>query len=204
MEIAATPPARWPNSIRGINALPRAEKLAIYRCLLVGWLFERFSIDPQTLTQHGESVVSINCPENSRAMEMSVRHEPDAQDPVIYINMVDTFNNQLMVLLVVINDPESPRFAIDRDEYGNPTQLGTRGRNLEAEIRAMEAGAAPGQIRFGLRGSRSMVPVFEQFIRRMGHTMFLIEPLAYHNAITFERYGFSYLYGRHEMGRIHR
>ncbi len=204
MEIAPSPPEQWPGSIRGINNLARPEKHAIYRTLLVPWIFERFSIDPDTLTQAGKPVVNINCPANSRAMEMHLWHQPGAQDPTLYINMVDTFNNQLLVLLVVINDPESPRFAIDRDLEGTPTFLGTRGRNVEAEIQAMEAGLAPGQIRSGLRGSRSMVPVFEEFVQRMGHEMFLIEPLAYHNAITFEGYGFSYLYGRGEMERIHR
>ena len=38
---------------------------------------------------------------------------------------------------------------------------------------------------------------------RMGHDLFFIEPLAYHNAVVFERYGFSYLYGLAEMRHIH-
>jgi hypothetical protein len=203
MEIASHAPEVWPSSIRGINNLPLAEKHAIYRCLIAPWVLERFHIEPDTLTQHGQDVVHINAPANSRAMEMSIWHKPGALDPVMYINMVDTFNNQLMVLLVVINDPESPRFAIDQDLNGVPTHLGTRGRNIPAELAAMQAGLAPGQIRAGLRGSRKLVPVFERFIQTMGHTMFLIEPFAYHNAITFERYGFSYLYGKQEMIRIH-
>lgn len=204
MQIASSPPASWPNSIRGINGLPALQKHAIYRTLLVSWLYDRFRIDHSTLTQDGAEVVFINAPEGSRAMEMSVWHKPGAQDPVMYINMVDTFNNQLMVLLVVINDPESPRFAIDQDPYGAPTHLGVHGRNIPAEVAAMKAGLAPGQIRFGLRSSRTMVPVFEEFVSRMGHRMFLIEPLSYHNAITFEGFGFNYLHGRREMERIHR
>lgn len=36
----------------------------------------------------------------------------------------------------------------------------------------------------------------------MGHDLFLIEPLAYHNAIIFERYGFNYIRGHQEMVRI--
>jgi hypothetical protein len=193
----------WPRSVRGINNLPGPDKYAIYRTLLTDWVFRRFEIDPATLMQHGQPVVNINCPPNTRAMEMSVRHQPQAQDPAMYVNMVDTFNNQLMVLLVVISDPEAPRFSVDRDANGQPTKLGTQGRNIPAEIAAMNAGLAPGQIRHGLRAFRNGVPVFEQFVKRMGHDMFLIEPLAYHNAITFERYGFYYLYGRKEMERIH-
>lgn len=203
MEIAPAPPDIWPGSIREINNLAPPLKHAIYRTLLVDWLLERWQIDPETLTQQGKPVVFINCPPNSRAMEMSLWHKPGAQDPVLYINMVDTFNHQLMVLLVVINDPDSPRFPIDRDVNGVPTQLGMQSRNIPAEIEAMRAGLAPGQIRAGLRCSRLLVPTFEAFVQRMGHDMFLIEPLAYHNAITFERYGFNYLYGRREMERIH-
>lgn len=204
MEIAPHPPPVWPRSIRGINDLPAAQKHAIYRTLLAPWLYSRFRIDPQTLTQDGQPVVSINCPAGSRAMEMSVWHEPGAEDPVMYINMVDTFNNQLLVLLVVINNPDSPRFPIDRDADGMPTFLGTRGRNIPAEVAALQAGLAPGQVRAGLRSGRSTVPIFEQFVRHMGHDLFLVEPLAYHNAITFERYGFNYLSGRQEMERINR
>jgi hypothetical protein len=202
MNIAPHPPEQWPGSIRGINSLPEPEKRAIYRTLIVPWVYERFNIDPKTLLQDGQPVVHINCPANSRAMEMGLRHTPEARDPTMYINMVDTFNNQLMVLLVVINDPDSPRFSVDYTPDGQHTKLGTRARNIPAEIAAMEAGLAPGQIRSGLRRFSTVVPIFEEFVARMGHDVFLIEPLAYHNAITFERYGFNYLYGRREMERI--
>ncbi len=204
MEIAPEPPQVWPTSIRGINDLPAPVKRAIYRTLIIPWVHERYGIDPETLTQNGQPAVTMNCPAGTRAMEMSIWHQPQAEDPVMYINMADTFNNQLMVLLVVVNDPESPRFPIDRDPEGQPTQLGTRRRNIPAEVAAMKAGLAPGQIREGLRVFRTAVPVFEQFVANVGHDLFLIEPLAYHNAITFERYGFSYLSGRREMERIHR
>ncbi len=66
----------------------------------------------------------------------------------------------------------------------------------------MNAGLAPGQVRKGLRAFKDSVPIFEQFVRNMGHDMFLIEPLAYHNAIVFERYGFNYLRGRKDMIEI--
>jgi len=204
MEIAAHPPPLWPRSIQGINNLPSPQKYAIYRTLLVSWMYTRFNIDPQTLTQDGQPGVHINCPAGSRAMEMGVWHQPGAEDPVMYINMVDTLNNQLLVLLAVISDPASPRFPIDRNINGMPAFLGTRRCNIPAEVAAMQAGLAPGQVRAGLRGSHSAVPVFECFVRDMGHDLFLIEPLAHHNAITFERYGFNSISGQREMERIHR
>lgn len=203
MLIAPEPPASWPHSIREINALPEAQKIAIYRALLPAWLLNEYGIDYATLTRNGEPLVQINAPSNSRVLELSLFHAAGALDPVIYANIVDTFNNQIMVLLLVINDPESSRFDIDQDEHGQPTHLGMHARNIPAEIAAMQAGLAPGQIRAGLRSFKLLVPVFEDFIKRIGHDMFLIEPLAYHNAITFERYGFSYLSGRKAMEEIH-
>lgn len=125
-------------------------------------------------------------------------------DPMLYLNMADTFNNQLIVLLVIVNDPDSPRYNTDTDLQGNRTQFGTESRNIPAELEAMRAGLAPGQVRKGLRVFKQSVPIFEQFVTNMGHDIFFIEPLAYSNAIVFERYGFSYLRGHQEMIRIDR
>ncbi|MEL6310279.1 MAG: hypothetical protein AAFQ52_19225 [Chloroflexota bacterium] len=125
------------------------------------------------------------------------------RDPIMYLNLADTFNNQLLVLLVVVNDPHAERFNVDIDQDGNPTNYGTSSRNVSAELDAMNAGLAPGQIRPGLRAFRRSVPVFETFVENMGHDMFMIEPLAYHNAIVFERYGFNYMRGLKDMHLIH-
>src|SRR5690606_13801806 len=143
----------------------------------------------------GEQVVRMRCPAGSRSVEMSIRHHPHVLDPLVYFHMIDTFNNQLMVLLVVINDPDAERYTVDRDLDGHETHFGTSSRNVPEEIRAMEAGLAPGQIRRGLRSFRSSIPLFEDFVSRMSHDLFLIEPLSYHNAVAFERYGFNYTHG---------
>jgi hypothetical protein len=37
----------------------------------------------------------------------------------------------------------------------------------------------------------------------LGHDMYYIEPLYYHNAVLFERYGFSFQMGRKLMHEIH-
>lgn len=196
-------PPSWPHSIREINNFPESEKYAIYETLLPDWLFTDYGIDRETLTFEGYPVVRFRCPNGSRALEVIVRQRATDRDPMLYLNLADTFNNQLLVLLVVVNDPLAPRFNTDIDLEGNPTQFGTTTRNIPAELAAMKAGLAPGQIRQGLRAFKQSVPQFEQFVKNMGHDIFFIEPLAYHNAIVFERYGFSYLYGRSEMIRIH-
>ncbi len=194
----------WPTSIREINDLPDSEKRSIYLTLLPEWLFTNFGMDRETLTINGQQVVQFRFPQGSRALEISVRRTPGDIDPMLYLNMTDTFNHQLLVLLVVVNDLDAPRYNIDIDEHGNSTHLATTGRNLAAEQAAMLAGLAPGQIRSGLRSFKHAVPIFEDFVKRMGHDLFLIEPLAYHNAIVFERYGFNYIRGYQEMVRIDR
>lgn len=193
----------WPNSIRGVNNLPEEEKRAIYLTMLPEWVLRSYGIDPVTLTVDNQPVVQIRCPAGSRALEMSVKRRATDLDPMFYLNVADTFNNQLLVLLVVVNDPDAPRFHIDRDQDGNSTQLGTTSRNLAAEEAAMRAGLAPGQVRAGLRVFKQLVPIFEEFVSNLGHDLFLIEPLAYHNAIVFERYGFNYVRGYQEMVSIH-
>lgn len=194
----------YPPSIREINALPDDEKEAIYRTLLPEWLYTSYGVDRQSLTVNGQRVVRFRCPAGSRALESIVRRGASDIDPMLYLNMADTFNNQLLVLLVIINDPDAPRFNIDSDEDGNPTHLGTTSRNVHAEIDAMQAGLAPGQVRQGLRVFRQLVPIFEQFVANMQHDLFFIEPMSYHNAIVFERYGFNYVRGYQEMQNIHR
>lgn len=196
----------WPTSIREINNLSQEDKYAIYKTLLPEWLFNRYGLERKTLriAVDNDPIVQFRCPAGSRAMEITVKRRVTDIDPMLYLNMTDTFNNQLLVLLVVVNDPDAPRFNTDIDLNGNPTNYGTVTRNVPAEIEAMRAGLSPGQIRKGLRVFKQSVPQFEQFVQRMSHDIFFIEPLSYANAITFERYGFNYLRGLSEMQRINR
>lgn len=192
------PSLEFPHSIREINDLPTWQKNAIYHTLIPQWFLERFNIGDD-LTLDGRPIVKMRYPPGSRSMELSLYHHPDAQDPSMYVNMGDTFLGQLMVFLVIFSEPESDRFNIDVDEKGQNTNLGTTRRNIPEELRAMRAGLGPGQVRHGLRGFRQSMPVFEEFVRRMRHDMFMIEPLAYHTAIIFERYGFGYTHGKKDM-----
>jgi hypothetical protein len=198
-------PSEWPTTLREINNLPEEQKHAIYATLLPDWLFTDYDVDRKTLRRKSDNhqIVDFRCPAGTRAMEISVKQHPADLDPMLYLNMTDTFNNQLLVLLVVVNDPEAPRFNTDVDPQGNPTNFGTSSRNLIAEEEAMKAGLAPGQIRAGKRVFKQSVPQFEEFVKRMSHERFFIEPLTYSNAITFERYGFNYLRGAKEMSFIH-
>jgi hypothetical protein len=43
---------------------------------------------------------------------------------------------------------------------------------------------------------------FENFLRSLKHELYFAEPLYYHNALVFERYGFNYEKGRKRMETI--
>jgi hypothetical protein len=190
-------------SLREIHRLPEEAQRAIYRTLIPDFLLERYGIDPVTLCDPaGRPLVRIHG-ENAE-VEIEVWRRVDDRDPLVYLHFAETLHNRIIVLLFMTNDPESPRFDVDRDREGRPTKYGTVSRNIEAEIAAMQFGLAPGQVRRGLRLTKHMLPLFEQFIRRLGHDLFLVEPLAYHAAILFERYGCGYIEGRTKMEWIHR
>jgi hypothetical protein len=191
-------------SIRQINQLPESTKAGIYRQLLPVTLLEQYRIDPHSLCDaRGNRLVAFKCPAESRLVKIDVRPEAGFRDPLFYLELSDTRLNQIEVLLFVVNDPSSERFDTDRDWTGERTMFGTLRRNIPEETRAMRAGLAPGQVRRGLRTSRTLVPLFEEFVGRLGHEYYLMEPLAYHNAILFERLGFNYVQGFRKMEWIH-
>jgi hypothetical protein len=190
-------------SLATINQLPDDVRDQIYHTLLVDELLERYAIDRETLLNpHGEQVVFFDASPSIGLVEMRVWRQLSDRDPLLYMQLADTTNNQIIVLLFITNDPDKPRFPVDRDWGGEPTKFGTLSRNIEAEIAAMEAGLSPGQVRQGLRMARKMVPNFERFIARLGHDLFLLEPLAYHSAILFESFGCAYSQGRRRMERV--
>lgn len=191
-------------SLGQVNDLPVQAKEPIYRSLLPEGLLRAFDIDGDTLCDaDGNRLVTITCPAGSRLVEIEVRHKADFSDPLLYLELADTRLNQIEVLLFVVNDPHSERFETDRDWSGERTKFGSLRRNVAEEARAMDAGLAPGQVRRGLRLSRTQLPLFETFVRKLGHEYYLLEPLAYHNAVIFERLGCNYIQGLRRMQWIH-
>ena len=191
-----------PSTIGGINRLTDPEKREIYARLIPAELLERYQIPVGMVDAQGRQLLQINAPAGSTSTEMSLYHQYGFVDPVLYGHITDTLNGQLHILFYILNDPNQPRFNIDRMEDGQLTQHGTQGRNLAAEEAAMRAGLAPGQVRQGPHMFREAANAFEQFVVSLGHTMYFAEPLHYHNAVIFERYGFSYLRGRRRMEHI--
>jgi hypothetical protein len=190
-------------SIGQVNQLPPEQMREVYRHLVPSEVLLRFGIDPQTLAD-ADGHPLFECQPGASSVELSLRHVRDAEDPILYLQLADTLSNQIEVILFVVNDPYSERFNIDRLPDGTLTYFGTLTRNVEEEVRAMKAGLVPGQVRRGLSVTRRLMPILEQFVAGLHHDAFYIQPLAYHNAILFERLGFSYMMGLGRMEWIHR
>lgn len=191
-----------PSTIGSINRLPEEEKRAIYTRYIPKELIQRFNLPPLN-SPEAEGLLFFRYAPGSSDVEMRLYHQPGFPDPILYAHLTDTLNGQIHVLLYILNDPDSPRFDVDKLPDGTPTKFGTSQRNLEAEQSALQAGLAPGQVRRGLRLLGQAIQAFEQFVSSLGHEMYFAEPLYYHNAVIFERYGFAYQMGKRLMERIH-
>lgn len=191
-----------PKTINGINLLPPDKIRSIYSRLIPAELIQRFNFDNNLHDQEGNDLLQLVCEPGKSDAEMSLFHRVGAIDPVFYGHITDTISGQVHILMYVLNDPESERFNVDRMPEGTPTMLGTTTRNMDEELRAMQAGLAPGQIRRGLRLLQPATMQFEKFIESLGHDLYFVEPLFYHTAVLFERNGFSYQVGRKLMENI--
>ena len=188
------------HTIGALNKLPYEDRLEYARMLIPPALFERYQLNPDTLADdQGHPLLIWGGKAGTTAVELSLYHRHGASDPLMYFHITDTISQQLHVLLAVINDPDGPRFDVDKMPDGSKTHFGVFKRNVEAEQAAFQAGLAPGQIRRGLRVLRNAMECFEAFARQLGHEMYFVEPLSYHNAVIFERYGFAYQQGRRWM-----
>jgi acetoin utilization protein AcuC len=190
------------STIGSINLLPNAEKTEIYTRLVPPELCTHFQLPPSLTDSQGNPLFNLKYTPGSTDVEMKLFHRFGFPDPILYGHLTDTLNGQIHVLLYILNDPEAPRFDVDRMPDGSATRFGTLRRNLEAEKAALEAGLAPGQVRRGLRLLPAAIVAFESFVKSLGHDIYFVEPLYYHNAVIFENYGFGYQVGKKLMEEI--
>lgn len=193
------------HSIHAINQLDREIKEAIYSLLIPERVFRDFEIDRRSFrNRDGERVVDFIAPQQSGFVIIEVREHPGDRDCIFFLEMADTPFFKVEITFLIVNDPRSPRFNTDIDEAGRRTKFGTMRRNIPEEVAAMRAGLAPGQVRKGLRLLGDFLPLALSFLSTMGQDMLMAEPLAYHDAIIFEHYGFNYIRGRKFMEDIDR
>jgi hypothetical protein len=190
--------------IRRISYLSTSEKEGLYRILIPPSLYHRFRINPLSLcNEKGGKVVRFVSPEGDRTCLVEIKIE-GMEDPLYSIQLSDSNDFTRMDWdFLIINDPNSQRFDTHRDKVERDTLFGWACRNLPAEEMAMEAGLFPGQIRKGLGLTHEVIRVLEFFCCIFDIKTIRLEALFYHNAITYERYGFSYFSGYGKMKRIH-
>jgi hypothetical protein len=192
-------------SIAKLNRLPKEERDTMYLLLVPDSVFELFHINRKTLTNpFGERVVQGIFPPDENFGCIEVKYRSQDKDCVFSCQVsFEAFMESLRLDFLIINDPFSERFNVDVDETGRDTLYGTRSRNIPEEIRAMNAGLAPGMLRKGLRLMRESVKCLEAFMEPLGLKTLSLDAFFYHNAILWERYGFGYFKGGKLMEKVH-
>jgi hypothetical protein len=191
-------------SILGLNALPLGVRDQLYLRLIPDDLLARLGLDRRGLHgAPGGGLVRVSAGEDKAWARVELRaREPDP-DPVLLIDVSTSAFGVPELSLVQVNDPDAPRYGIDRDADGHDTLLGTASRNLHEERRALADGLAPGQVRRGLRMLRRVLESMDAFSHLLGAEFYLVEPLFYHSALLYERHGCAYFMGRDRMAEIH-
>jgi len=189
-----------------LNLLPEPEKASIYRLLVPGKIYSLFEIDAETgQNKQGELVVRYEYAPGTVEASVEVKAHPDDLDQIFYIEVGDS--NDLLQLYwhyIQINDIRMPRINIDLTPEGKSRWLYWETRNIPEELRALEAGLAPGQFRPGLRLIDDLNHCLDRFCNALGLVSIMMEALFYNTAIMFERNGFRYLKGEKMMQRINK
>jgi len=190
--------------ISRLNCLNEREKQGVYRLLIPNKILKLFEIDPESgKNKQKEQVVCYECPEGSAEAGIEIKARPSDQDPIFYIEVSDSRDLiQLQWDFILINDIRAPRFNTDVTQEGKDRWFYWDTRNLPEEIRAVEAGLAPGQTRPGLRLIDELNQCLDQFCLTLGLKSIFMEALFYHNAIAYERNGFRYFQGEKIMKMI--
>lgn len=190
--------------VQRISRLSQAEKEGIFRLLIPPCLYHLFGINPLSFCDdQGRQVVRFFCPRGERTCLVELKL-PGIEDPVFSIQLSDTPDyTQIDWDFIIVNDPKAERFLTHIDQHGRDTLFGWATRNLVEEERAFKAGLYPGQVRRGMRLTGEVIQCLDFFCRVLGIKSVRLEALFYHNAITYERHGFSYFTRYAQMKRIH-
>lgn len=195
-----------PTGIRGLLSLPPPERTRYFGYLIPNELQAHYHLPEHTFWGQEAGASPYRWAELPEIGGLRIEVWPDAaaEDPALALELGDTYYGHLEAAWIVLNDIAAPRYNLDRDSKGNPIPLGSSIRNLREEIRALAAGLAPNQVRPGLRMFWPLIRRIEGLAGLLGIGVLYVAPLAYHNAIKYEKYGFTYASGQEEMEWIHR
>lgn len=183
---------------------PRWQRL-LFQILTPAHMLAHFSIDPIRLTDPtGRPVAFVHAGADGASLRFELFHEGAAAEPLGELELADTLFNQIEVVWVTVQNPQALRYDIDLLPDGSSSFRGTAGRNRVAEEAAMLAGLAPGQVRKGLRAFGWLMDRIETLMICLNQPTYIAQPLFYHTAVMFERYGFGYVQGEAAMEEIQR
>ena len=190
--------------IKEINNMPDQVKEGLYRTLIPPSIFMRFQINPLDFCNaEGQRLARFYCSPGDVTTLIEVKLTPEDRDCIFSFQLADTTDRiKINWDFIIINDPFAERVETDIDKRGCDTLFGTAGRNIEAELRAMELGLWPGQVRQGLSLMPEMMDGVARFSKMLGIKNISLEALFYHNAILYEHYGFTYFEGYKRLKRI--
>ena len=186
-----------------MSYLSGPEKEGFCRVLIAPSLYHRFRINPFTfMEENGEKAVHFSCPKGDSTCLCEI-NLAQMEDPLYSITLSDTNDyTQISLDFMIVNDPGCARFNTNRDTEGRDTLFGWASRNLCEEEKAVEAGLYPGQVRKGLGLTAEVVQTLDFMCRIFDVKSIRLEALFYHNAIAYERCGFSYFSGYALMKKI--
>ena len=190
--------------IQRISRLDQLQKEGLYRPLIPPSLYHRFGINPLNFcNENGLKLVRFFSPEGDRTCLVEMKLE-EMDDPLYSIQLSDSTDSTMLEWdFLIVNDPSSQKFNTHMDQNGKDTLFGWASRNIPEEEKAVEAGYFPGQTYKGMGLTREALESLIFFCRIFNIKSIRLEALFYHNAITYERFGFSYFEGYKQMKRIH-
>ncbi len=197
--------ASLPVTIRALNSLPENPKLRLYRTLIPVQVLAGFDINLRTWkNQDKVQQVKLEAEPGSDKVKITAWYGDDPLNEFFYLELADNQYNGIDLNFLIANNPTSQKYRKDYDDEGKENLFGTVHRNTAEEVKAMQAGRAPGQIREGLRCSNIVFTHVETLLTMLAHHAFFLEPLTYVSAWIFEKRGFAYSKGHQLMDTIHK
>ncbi|BAI81522.1 conserved hypothetical protein [Deferribacter desulfuricans SSM1] len=181
-----------------INKLPFDIKEKIYSYFIPEKLYQILNVkDYDTLKN--KYFLKIFCEPGTDFVKIEIKTDKKQKDWVFLLELADTIYYQLELSLIVICDPNAPFFDVYYDKFGHRNYFATAKRNIEEEIKALQAGLYPHQTRRGLKLFDEVLTILERFCKLTDKHLIETDPLGYASAIFYERKGFGYIDGKKLM-----
>jgi len=187
--------------LQEINRLPHEIKEKIYSFFIPQKLYQLLNIkDFSTLKD--KYFVRIFCDSGTDFVKIEIKTDSRQKDWIFLLELADTIYYQLELSLIVICDPKADFYNVYHDRFGHRNYFATAERNIEEEIRALQAGLYPHQTRKGLKLFDEVLDKLETFCRLTEKHLIETDPLGYASAIFYEKKGFGYISGKKLMLEI--